>query len=362
MGKAHTKIIIALAVVAAVVAILVAKQREERTIGRFEGKNLFESADIDGVAEIVILGGDEPVHLKKISDAEWGVASRENYPADRAQLRRLVISLFELEAVDRLTSNPEKYDQLGVGENPETGQVRLLDGDGKPLADLLLGKRRETKGGQGLGGKGQFVRAGGDPAVYMSNATLFLEKTPTRWLRRELLSLPADELTGLRVEHGDEGASFAASRPEPDAPFELETPVPEGKKLKPGALDSLSRAVANLVLTDVMPANSEDATAIEFGAAYRAATKTGWIYRIEAGEREGKYYVRLSAEANPEATIKTVAGEEDAAEVPVEESVAAQEEVKSFNERHGPWIYQIQKFAHDNIAKKLTDLLEEGGG
>jgi hypothetical protein len=253
MRKTPNKIVLVAAAVAVAAAVLLTRKQEETTAKRFETKKLFEAVDIDQLGEVQIVDGDETITLRKLSTREWGVASRANFPVDDERLRRLVLSVLNLEAVDRLTSNPEKYPRLGVGDEPENGRLLLRDGEGQILAGLYLGKRRESKDTEGGFGppRGQFVRAEDDPAVYVSNEALMVDKQPAQWLKRDLLSVQGEELSRIEVDHPNAAEDFILVRSAPEDPFELETAVPPGRKLKSGALGSVSRALANLKLEDV---------------------------------------------------------------------------------------------------------------
>jgi hypothetical protein len=299
MGKTQTKIIVVLAVVAVAVAVVLTRQQEKKSTTRFETRRLFENVAIGDLARVEIAGGDETITLRKISETEWGLASRSDYPVDSERLRRLVLAALNLEVIDRLTSNPEKYDRLGVGDEPENGRVALLGGPDKPLALLYLGKQREAANPEGgfTPAVGQFVRADGDPAVYVSKEVLSIEKQPTQWLRRNLIQVEADDLSRVQVEHRDANESFSQSRASTDDPFELEVPLPDGRKLKSGTLGNVSRTLANLSLEDVMAADATEAEGIEYESTYRAVAKSGMVYEVKAGERDGKYFVRLAAEA-----------------------------------------------------------------
>jgi hypothetical protein len=359
MGKTQTKIIVVLAVVAVAVAVFLTRQQEKESAPGFETRKLFENVAIDDLARVEIAGEDETITLRKISETEWGLASRNDYPVDSERLRRLVLAALNLEVIDRLTSNSAKYDRLGVGDEPENGRVALLGGTDKPLALLFLGKRREATNPEGgfAPAVGQFVRAEGDPAVYVSKEVLSIDKQPAQWLRLNLIEVKADDLSRIQVEHRDANESFSQSRASTEDPFELEVSLPEGRKLKPGALGNVSRTLANLTLEDVMAADAAGAEGIEYESAYRALAKSGLVYEVKAGERDGKYYVRLSAVAE---AVPQAKGVEEAESTPVSvEGPKVAEQVEDFNGRHGKWIYEVQKYAFDGLTKKLSDLHEE---
>ncbi len=363
MGKANRKVVVILAVVVTVLAVVLARRGAERSGGEFQAGRLFPELEVGRVARVELLQGEAAATLEKVSETTWGLAERSGYPVDAERLRGLVLSVAGIEVVDRLTDNPEKYDRLGVGEAPEGGRLKLLDPDGAVLVDLRVGKGREVRGGQGaVPGEGQFLRVEGDPAVYAGKATLLMDTDPARWLRREILKVPAQDVRRFHVTHADPKANFAAARAGAEDPFQLETPPPAGKRLRSGTLAMASRALANLELDDVLPADGDEAAALEFGDAYEAVTASGVSYRVELAAKDAQYYVRVSAAAGEpppaEPEGKAEGAEEGAAAPaePVEDPKAVAEEV---NERHAGWVYRVPSFAYDSLAKKLPDLLED---
>lgn len=64
--------------------------------------------------------------------------------------------------------------------------MTLKDAEGNPLLEVLFGKQRDRGG--------QYVRYVGQPTVYMTKDTLWLDDKNEDWLDKNLLDIPGDEL------------------------------------------------------------------------------------------------------------------------------------------------------------------------
>ena len=58
--------------------------------------------------------GDARVVELKRRASSWTVSERDNYPADEAKLRKLLIAIADAKLDEEKTSNPESYATLGV--------------------------------------------------------------------------------------------------------------------------------------------------------------------------------------------------------------------------------------------------------
>ena len=84
------------------------------------------------------------------------------------------------------------------------------------------------------------------------------------------------------------------------------------------------------------------------------------VYEVEAAQHEGKYYVRLDADRLEASGAEEEQGGESAGAAPSSATtVSVEAQVEEFNTRHSNWIYEIQKYSFDNLAKQLSDLVEE---
>lgn len=362
MNKSHTKILIAATIVVIAVVVFFSRRDANHSSSRFEAVKLFESLNIDEVTRISLSKAGEEIVLAKQPEKGWGVGARDGYPADGQRLRRLILSVVGIKASEKLTDNPEKYARIGLGEEPEKGIVKFFGGDNKVLAELYLGKNRESKdsaaGQFAPPPRGQFIRVGNDPNVYLTTEGVSFEVDPKQWLDKELLKVKAEDLMKIQVSHAEAVDGFSISRANESDPFNLDNKLPKGKKLKSGELGTISRAISNLNLADVKKFDKKDES-LSLTSTFRATAKDGMSYEIKSGQKDGKHYMRLAASYEP--PTKSVEAEDQEVSETAESvfDSSLEEKAKEISSRHGDWIYEIPKYAFDGLTKKLSDLSEE---
>jgi len=372
MSKSHSKIIIVAAIVVVAVAVFLARREANHSSTRTEAAKLFESLNIDNIERITLSKDGKEVALKKQAEAGWGVEAHDGFPVDGQKLRRLMLSVAEMKASEKLTDNPEKYERLGLGEKPEKGIVKFFDASGNATVELFLGKNRESKnpppGQFAPPARGQFIRIGGDPNVYLTADATTIEAEPKQWLDKELLKVKPEELVKIQIEHADKAEGFSISRQIESASFGLDDkrPLPHGKKLKSGELGAISRALQNLNLSDVVKFEDGE-NQPKLSSTFKATAKDGMVYEVKLGQKDNKYFARIAASYEPpEKTIATEKeGDEEASEKDVEEAgesvydSSLEEKAKKISARNEKWLFEISKYAFDGLTKKFNDLLEE---
>lgn len=370
MSKSHSKIIIVAAIVVVAVAVFLARREANHTSTRSEAAKLFESLNIDSIERITLSKDGKEFALKKQPENGWGVEAHDGFPVDGQKLRRLMLSVAEMKASEKLTDNPEKYEKMGLGEKPEKGIVKFFDASGKATVELFLGKNRESKspppGQFAPPARGQFIRIGGDPNVYLTADTTTIDAEPKQWLDKELLKVKPEELVKIQVEHADKAEGFSISRQAESDPLGLDNKIPDGKKLKSEELGTLSRALQNLNLSDVMKFEDSE-NQPKLTSTFKATTKDGMVYEVKLGQKDNKYFARIAASYEPpEKTIATEKeGDEEAGEKNLEEAgesvfdSSLEEKTKKISARNEKWLFEISEYAFDGLTKKLNDLLEE---
>src|SRR5215831_7755877 len=79
---------------------------------------------------------------------EWVLVEKDDHPVAADKLRRLVAGLADLRLLEAKTRRPERYARLEVedvgGKDAKSKEVTLAGANGKPLADLIVGKQNYT--------------------------------------------------------------------------------------------------------------------------------------------------------------------------------------------------------------------------
>ncbi len=323
----------------------------------------------------------------------WGMDEKQGYPVDSGKVRALLLALKDARPIEEKTDKPALYPELEVQEPdvPESPSKRviLLDGSGKELASLIIGKRRAAQGAGGMPPTGKmpadayYVRKSGAAPSWLVEAKLEVEPEEGRWLDRTILNVDRTRVRAAEITGADSERIFVykVSR---DAPNFDVAGLPEGRELRyAGIANGFSSALSNLTLDDVVPAAD-----VVFDDPPTAKT-TFWTFdnmRIDVTlqERDEKLYAKV--ETSYDDAGATAAGapvppppvEEPPAEVeggdpevaaaleatqpkpdpgPTPEEV--QKEVGELGARASAWVYVLPTWKKTSFVKRMDELLKE---
>lgn len=301
----------------------------------------------------------------------WVIENRDRYPARFEEIKRAIIHIAELKILEPKTRLPDMYSHIGVEDisapQSKSSQVTMKDASGQALASLLIGKERTTGGASE---PARYVRKAGEEQAYLVEGDLQVSADPMDWAERELLSVEADRIREVTIEHP--GQSTVTLRREKPADVDLELQgIPEGHKTRSAATaTSLASALEALRFDDVRASD-----AVAWPAESTVTTLRGFnglVAVVRTAKIDDRQYSRLefsfdpagvtaAADAQPkpedeppvipvgEATPPAVRKEQ--AEVPVAD------EVKALNERVQNWIYVLPEFKRSMLTKTMEDLI-----
>ena len=182
---------------------------------------------------------------------KWGLADRGFYPVQQDRLRELLTGLTELRLAEARTSDPAQYGRLGV-EDPGPGGtanlVRLLDAQGKPIIELIVGHRRVRT--QGNVPETIFIRRPGEAQSWMAEGRLPLDADPQLWVERDIANIAGTSIAKVTSQRGATTLEFARIGER----FTLVSPT-SVRKLDDYRIEEVSRAMESLTLTDVRAAS-----------------------------------------------------------------------------------------------------------
>lgn len=359
LGKVHVQLLAIFAVIVAVAAVLLYQRQDQKTGERFTPKKLFPKLNLDQVSEVDIAAGTQKFSIKKSGEDTWGLTARENYPVDSEKLRQLIFSVGELEAADKMTADPQKYERLGITDESNKAHIRLLDGQGTELASVFVGKDKEGSP-SGPGGfaptEGQYVRVANDPAVYKINEALRVTSEPPEWLSKDLVKIDEKNLEQVKVDSTATTQSFTLARVGAE-PFKLLNPMPAGFKENTGTVGTVTRGLNNLTLTDVHREGNPAIKGLDFNTTYTAIQKNGLIYVAGLAKKGETHYATV--QARYEKAFDFSLSDEKTSDSQVAKSLElADTTLKKFNPAHHGWVYEVQGYLYTNLAKNFSDMIQ----
>ncbi|MDX1540921.1 MAG: DUF4340 domain-containing protein [Geminicoccaceae bacterium] len=281
-----------LTVVVAVVVVL-----SEPGTGRieFDDRPAFPElrADPDAVGEIVIETADQEVRLRRQDEGGWIAETAYGYPASSGRIRGLVTALADMRLIEPKTANPERFGRLQVEDVEREGAtsrlVRLADGDGGVLADVLIGKARNRL--TGTEPAGTYIRFADEEQSWLASGRIELPAEPALWLERRVVDLAGDEVVSISVEPPD-GEAYTLARE--DEGWILD----DGSAEMAGDQDpgELSGALEALEHQGVRPA--AEVAWPEVAWRFRFTTEKGLEVAVRLAEVEGEPWAQLEASTN----------------------------------------------------------------
>lgn len=334
--------------------------------GLYFAKNPWSAGNLDGtafvpdlaksinsVAAIEVTQGGKALTIDRAGQA-WTIRERGGFPAKPETARSLLVFLVQSQLVEPRTSVKDKLALLELedpaGKDAKSRRVRILDGAGKPISDIVLGKSRVDAFGAGKGGV--YVRRTSETQSWLATGEPKVSADLKEWVDTKVFASDTPKVTKLTVETpGEEPLVIEKSPPEakeagkdappppPGAPkdgkFRLAA-MPDGKKLKQGVtIDSIVEAFGSLDLDDVRKLDA--APASDNVQVLKLESEGGPVVTFRLRKDGDASWLSLSA-TGPEGDAKKRADE--------------------INAKAQGWEYKIPNWKAEQIGKRRADLFE----
>ncbi len=297
---------------------------------------------LNDVRTIDVLAGDEHFQLKG-SGRSWSLPAKANYPANPETVSKLLFSLERMQVVEVMTSDPTKYDRLGVGEPGADGggarRVRLLDENDAVLAAVIIGNPR-TGSGQEV-----YVRKPDDGPSYVASERVDVPVEPIGWIDKVLMRFDVERVQRVVLTHADGEQVIARKEDQADPDFELAR-VPEGRAPKsPSEGRRLAGLLSYVTFDDVVDLAGIE---LERDDAVKAAFQTfdGLMITVTTvpidDDPDGRFHARLRA---------TTVGDDVQPSV-TQEATALDEHVMRF-------AFVLPDYKGNEFRRRLDDVLVE---
>ena len=271
----------------------------------------------------------------------WVLVEKDDYPVAADKLRQLVAGLADLRLLEAKTDQADRLARLEVediaAKDAKSKQVTLAGADGKPLADLIVGKQNYTSDFNGL--RGVYVRKPGEAQAWLAQGSVDVPTTAIDWIDRTVVDVGEDKIQRLQFEPTGAPA-VTVSKADKAAPDYALAPLPEGKSADPDAVKRLTQVFAAVSLDDVRADKNAD-KAVRAGTA-EASTFDGLTLKAELLAMDGGTWLRLKASAA--------------------DGSAAAADAKTINNRAAGWLFKLPQFKAALLQPKIEDFLKKSDG
>ncbi|HUA26967.1 MAG TPA: DUF4340 domain-containing protein [Steroidobacteraceae bacterium] len=285
-------------------------------------------SSVNDITEVRITkaGGTQATLDRKATD--WVVAQR-GYPADSGKLRKLLLDLGSLQAVERKTAIARNYAVLGVAS------VTQPNATGARIDIVSPGRTWSLIVGNSADENDCYVRLADSAQSLLASPLIMVDADPKLWLDPTILDIAQNRVSRID-EQPAKGPAFSVSRDtSTQADFTVHG-IPHGRALSGAdAADTMGSALSALTLTDATRAAAPPTGSGLSHAAFQ--TFDGLEIDISGYKQAANGYIEVSARA---------AGK------------AADAEARQINSRVQGWSYQIPDYRYDEIFQSLDGLLQ----
>jgi hypothetical protein len=274
---------------------------------------------------------DGTLTVNRAEGDAWVLPAKAGHPVRPERVRELLVGLTELRLTEPRTANPEMLERLGVEDPTREGGtsslLRVLDGNGAPIAELIVGRRRMRV--QGNVPESVYVRRPNETQAWLAEGRLPLDSDPNLWIDRDIASISRERVRAAAIAREGEPALVLRRGAEPDAALAVAEPA-ETPELDEISLDEVARAFEFLTFLDVrraaeIPGERLGETRFELTDNLRIAV---------VAHKEGEnLWVRLAAEGDDEAA--------------------------RLNARWRGWAYQVGQWKEKAFVPLLSDLAKQ---
>ncbi|MGN0904131.1 MAG: DUF4340 domain-containing protein [Alphaproteobacteria bacterium] len=293
--------------------------------GRFLGQELFPGflERVNDVAVMSVEHEGQTVTFVRDAADNWTLMEADHYPADRERIRNTLIGIAGLEKVEPKTALPEFYPDIGVEDNSKPNAksylVTLLDGEGRELLGLLVGK---SVRGIRWDGVGYFVRFPDEAQSWLVRGALDVTGDVRSWLPVRILPLSRRETASMTMLDGTKKREIIFRRLAPQLPLRTEYKSDPYFLTSPDYLAEAEEALTSLDFSDVAE-RPADLDAYDPFFSMNVQTFAGLEATLRFYLIEGRPFVALSYRALPDA------------------SKDARREAERLEQRHEKWFYQL---------------------
>ncbi len=221
--------------------------------GQMIGSRLWEKdLPLNQVTQITLESGSKSCRLHR-GPERWQVQDRYEYCADFERITKLLKKINRLKVGFSFSADKDTLERLKLDGPPETKtwngiHIVMQDKGDLTLADLVIGKQRQTASGGG----GQFIRFSNSKTVYLVDESFrFLNAGPEYWIQDDLLSVNPDQISKVECFDANGKMVYRIDHPDDKKTARLAN-VPDDRMVSQPKIDQILDAINPLKISDVI--------------------------------------------------------------------------------------------------------------
>jgi hypothetical protein len=285
-------------------------------------------SSLNDITQVRITKADRTQATLERKATDWIVGER-GYPADSGKLRKLLLDLGSLQAVERKTSIARNYPVLGVESvtQPKATGARIDIVSSSRTWSLIVGSSMDDND--------CYVRVVDSAQSLLASPLIMVDADPKLWLDPTIVDIAQSRVSEID-EQPAKGPGFGVSRDKTtQADFTVHG-IPRGRELSGAdAADPMGSALSALTLTDVSKAAAPPTGTGLSHAVFK--TFDGLEIDLSGYEQANNGYIEVAARAAEK---------------------SADSEAQQINSRVQGWDYQVPDYRFDEIFQSLDGLLK----
>lgn len=346
-------------VAAALVAVI---SRQTANQAPFARQAFFPGLDqqIESVSQVKVETGQGNVLVMRDAKGGWILPERGGWPANFDVVRKAILALAKLEAIEKRTALAQNHgvlllaapDDKNAAHKGKGMRITLFDAAQRPLASLILGKVQSPPSGTRAGIA--YARRDGEAQVFLAQGDVNIPPLTSDWIDRALFDIAEPRIASVRIVPPS-GAEYDIQRADPGAGFAI-TKMLKGKELVlPELPGNIARAIALLPLDDAMPADR-----IDFSQAFRADYRLfdGLLLTSWTVMHDGARWTRFEASFDPaqaEAAAKAGLLEKHPKLLKPD---AVEKQIAEINARTKGWAFMLPGMKSSDLMRDYYDLFK----
>ena len=343
--------------------------------GQTSGQKLLGEFPINDAAQIFLKHGTNELLLARKDDL-WRVRERGDYPANFADISRLLIKLRDLKVVQTEQIGPSQLPRLelaapGPGSNSAT-LVEIRDGGGKVIKSLLLGKKHMQKSGGAspLGDMdnegypdGRYLMTDGSSGsvILIGDALTEFEPKPEQWLNKDFFKV--EKARSITVTFPEATNSWQITRETEAGEWKL-TDAKPGEALDAAKVSGVSNPFSSPTISDVALSLSPEQSGLSKATIIKVGTFDGFTYTVNVGAKTNDNFpvtVAVVADLPKERTPGKDEKPEDKAKLDKEfaDTQKKLQEKLATEQAFAKWTYLVSSWTVDPLLKERSQLLAE---
>lgn len=224
----------------------------------------------------------------ELKGGSW-VVKRDSFPVDTSKVGRVLGYLSGLKAKEKVSQSPDRLKEYGL-DSAEAKHVVILDGNGKPLAEVAVGKT------SGADYSSTYWKWEGKPEVYRTpgNFSYELGVKEDEWKDRKLFGFTPKDIKFLEASWKDStGAAYAYKiESTSDSTWKMLQPVDSNRVVTSLINDAATRYVDMAIDDFVLPADTNLAKSKGDSTTLwtKVTLKNGKSYELSVGKPYDSFY------------------------------------------------------------------------